>query len=213
MDIGLDMQGHYRAFLYKLRTKDTALDDTILEYEVLDAVHEADGCVTQRDISESISRSLSSVNFALRLLAVKGYIKILGANRNRLRYHITPSGVVRKSIIAYNFVKRQRSLFDQVRRDFLGKLSGLRTEGVKTASFYGWTPFTECAILQIVFEGIQPKTIYLETPETETQWNKIPFEVIEAYRPDADVLVLMEALPASWDEKIETRKVACYPVV
>jgi hypothetical protein len=120
--------------------------------------------------------------------------------------------VVQKSVLAYNFVKRQRSLFEQVRRDFMGKLSGLKAEGVSTASFYGFTPFTESAILQIIFEEIKRKTIYLEKPPTETQWNGISVEIIEAYRPDSDVLVLMEALPDGWDEKIGTRKVICYPV-
>ncbi len=61
------------------------MDDRILEYDVLDAVDEADGRVTQRDISERISRSLPSVSFALRLWAVKGYIRIRGTNPERLR--------------------------------------------------------------------------------------------------------------------------------
>jgi hypothetical protein len=198
--------------MFWIITKDTRLDDRILDFYVLDAVHESDGCVTQRAISERSSRSLCSVNFALRLLAAKGYIKILGTNPKRVHYHITPSGIVQKSILAYNFVKRQSALFEEVRRDFLGKLNGLRTEGVETASFYGWTPFTEPAILQIVFEGIQPKTIYLEKPEIEAQWNRIPFQHISEYQPDSDVLVLMEALPEDWDGKIETRKIICYPV-
>ena len=188
------------------------MDDSTLEYQVLDAVHKADGCVTQRDISARVCRSLSSVNFALRLLAVKGYIKVLRANPRRLRYHITPSGVIQKSLLAYNFVKGQSALYEQVRRDFLGKIRGLKAEGVKTTSFYGWTPFTEPAILQVIYDGIQQKTIYVESVEIDGPWNGIPFELIEAYRPDSDVLVLMEPLPEGWDEKIETKKVVCYPV-
>ena len=48
------------------------MEDPILEYQVLDAVHENEGHVTQRHISQKIGRSVASVNFALRLLAVKG---------------------------------------------------------------------------------------------------------------------------------------------
>jgi len=188
------------------------LDDRILDFYVLDAVHEGDGCVTQRDISERICRSLCSVNYALRLLAAKGYIKIVGTNSRRLHYHITPSGIIHKSVLAYNFVKRQSGLYEQARRDFLGKLTGLKAGGVDTVSFYGWTPLTESAILQVVLEGIEPKTIYVRTPGAETHWNRIPLQPISAYTPDSDVLVLMEVLPEGWDEKIETGKIICYPV-
>ena len=54
------------------------MDDPVLEYKILEAVHDKEGSVTQRHISEKIGRSVASVNFALRLLAIKGYIKISG---------------------------------------------------------------------------------------------------------------------------------------
>ena len=101
------------------------MEDPILEYQVLDAVHVNEGHVTQRHISQRTGRSVASVNFALRLLAVKGYIKISGANPRNLRYHLTPTGILQKSILAYNFLKRQSALYEEVRKDVLEKLKGL----------------------------------------------------------------------------------------
>ena len=98
------------------------MDDPILEFSILDAVHENHGNVTQRHISQQLGRSVASVNFALRLLAVKGYIKITGANPRNLRYDLTPKGLLQKSILAYNFLKRQNALYVEVRKDLLGKL-------------------------------------------------------------------------------------------
>jgi predicted transcriptional regulator len=72
--------------------KNPAMEDTVLQYQILEPVHENDGNVTQRHISRKLGRSIASVNFALRLLAVKGYIKISGANLRNIRYHLTPSG-------------------------------------------------------------------------------------------------------------------------
>ena len=105
--------------------------DPVLEYRVLDAVDDNDGSLTQRDISQKIGCSAASVNFALRLLAVKGFIKISGANPRRLRYHLTPRGVVEKSVLAYNFLKQQSFLYDEARNGLLEKLEALREEGVR----------------------------------------------------------------------------------
>ena len=53
------------------------MDDPILEYRILDTVHRSDGKLTQSHISKKIGRSVASVNFGIRMLAVKGFIKIL----------------------------------------------------------------------------------------------------------------------------------------
>lgn len=130
------------------------MEDPILEYRVLEAVHKNDGSLTQRNISEKVGRSVASVNFALRLLAVKGYIKISGANPRNFKYHLTPRGVVQKSLLAYNCLKRRSALYEEARNGILHNLKGLRNEGVKSAALYGWTRFTESAMLFLISEGI-----------------------------------------------------------
>ena len=69
------------------------MDDSVLEYNILDTLDEHDGQVTQRHISARTGRSLAPVNFPLRLLAIKGFVKISGANPRNLRYHLTPRGL------------------------------------------------------------------------------------------------------------------------
>ncbi|MCX5861811.1 MAG: winged helix-turn-helix transcriptional regulator [Deltaproteobacteria bacterium] len=187
------------------------MDDPILEYSILDAVHANDGSLTQRIISKKIGRSVASVNFALRLLAVKGYIKISGANPKNLKYHLTPSGVLQKFVLAYNFLKRQRALYDEVRTELLGRLRGLAREGVVSAAVYGWTPFTEAAILFLISEGIHLTDLYVYSLDGVTSYHGIPVRLIDEFQADCDVLVLMEPLPAEDDSRITTRKEACFP--
>jgi DNA-binding Lrp family transcriptional regulator len=188
------------------------MDDPVLEYGILDAVHENHGNVTQRHISQKLGRSVASVNFALRLLAVKGYIKITGANPRNLRYHLTPKGILQKSILAYNFFKRQSALYDEVRKVLLGKLSALAAQGVQKVSVYGCTPFTEITILYLISEGIQVVALYADQAEAEGIFHKIPFRPIADFQPDCEVLVLVDPLPSFWDDKITIRKLGCFPV-
>lgn len=187
------------------------MDDPVLEFHVLDAVQQGDGKVTQRSISEILGRSVSSVNFALRLLAAKGFIKITGSNPRKLQYHLTPSGVVQKSLLAYHFVKKQSALYDHVRKDLLKKLEALTNEGLKRVAIYGWTPFTETAILYLAYEGVQITAIYTDEPLNLSHWNRIPIRSLEEFQSDCEAMALMEELPVGRGDMIGTRLIHCFP--
>ena len=187
------------------------MDDPILEFSILDAVHENHGNVTQRHISQQLGRSVASVNFALRLLAVKGYIKITGANPRNLRYDLTPKGLLQKSILAYNFLKRQNALYVEVRKDLLGKLKSLAADQIQKVAVYGWTPFTESVILYLISEGIEVTALYVNTLEWGSACNRIPFLLLKDFKQDCQILILMELLPGAFDEKLSVKKLICYP--
>lgn len=187
------------------------MEDPVLEYQVLEAVHKNDGSLTQRHISEKVGRSVASVNFALRLLAVKGYIKISGANPRSFKYHLTPSGVVQKTLLAYNFLKRQSALYEEARNGILHSLKDLRTEKVNSVALYGWTPFTEAAMLFLISEGIRVTALYVRNSRSFGSLNRIPVKFIDEFDGDCDVLLLTEPLPAEYEGKISTRKLICFP--
>jgi DNA-binding Lrp family transcriptional regulator len=195
-----------------LKHRTITMEDPILEYQVLDAVHENGGQVTQRHISERVGRSVASVNFALRLLVVKGHIKISGASPRKLHYHLTPTGILQKTVLAYNFLKRQSALYEEVRKDLLEKLKGLAGENTRRASVYGWTPFTEAAILYLISQGIQVGTIYSENPADVPFCNRIPILHIKDFKADCDVLVVLEPLSAEREKQISVRKLVCIPL-
>ena len=188
------------------------MDDPILEYNILDSVHDNDGSLTQRHISKKLRRSVASVNFALRLLAVKGYIKISGVNPRNLKYQLTPSGLLRKSVLAYNFLKRQSALYEEVRKDLLKKLRNLAAENISQVAVYGWTPFTEAAILYFISAGIRVNALYVEEVNEAYSFSQIPLRPIQEFHPESEVLVLLEHLPEAWEGKIDLRKVACFPL-
>ena len=188
------------------------MEDALLEFYVLDAVQCNDGSLTQRDISQQIGCSASSVNYALRILAVKGFIKIVGTNPRRLRYHLTSRGLIEKSVLAYNFLKRQHSLYADVRKGLLDKLQSLRAEGVKRVAVYGWTPLTEACLLYLMSERIKVTAVYLEHVGGLTHCNRIPFRTLDQFKGDVDVLVLMEPLPSGYEDKVVVRRLVGMPV-
>ena len=187
------------------------MDDPILEYNILDAICDNDGQLTQRHISQRTGRSLASVNFALRLLAVKGFVKISGANPRNLRYHLTPRGLLQKTVLAYDFLRRQSALYEEARKGLLNKLQSLPAEGVRRAAVFGWTPFTEAAILYLISEGLQVVALYMDGDGGMPPFNRIPLRPIQKFQEDCEVLILMEPLVDPAGEKVTVRKITCFP--
>lgn len=188
------------------------MEEEVLSYKILDAVHTDGGNITQKDISDRVGCSVSSVNFALRLLAVKGYIKVSGANPKRLKYHLTPSGILEKTVLAYNFLKRQSALYEEARKTLLGRLELLKAEGVTKVAVYGWTPFTESGILYLISEAVQVTAIYVPDPLAHSHCNRIPIRRLNEFHGDCEVVALMEAPPPESDAHFGVvKQVICYP--
>jgi DNA-binding MarR family transcriptional regulator len=191
----------------------STIKDPVTEYRILDALESHEGDVTQSAVAKSVGLSVASVNFALRLLAVKGYIKIAGANRRNLRYHLTPAGILHKTVLAYNFLKRQSGLYETVRRRMLDTLGGLSARGINKVGVYGWTPLTESAILFLISEGVRVTAVYVDKLEDMpcASVNRIPFRLLGDADGDADAMVLMERPPADWVDARGASVIVCYP--
>lgn len=189
------------------------MQDSLLEFQVLDAVQSNEGSLTQREISRKIGCSTSSVNYALRVLAVKGFVKIAGTNPRRLRYYLTPRGLIEKSVLAYNFLKRQHALYGEARKGLLAKLETLGREGVRKVAVYGWTPLTEACLLHLMSQRIKVEAVYVENSVGLTHCNTIPFRTLDQFKGGVDVLVLMEPLPAGYENKTGARQLFGPPAV
>lgn len=128
-----------------------------------------------------------------------------------LNYSLTPQGVLHKLELAYDFLRQQRALYDEVRNDLPKNREKLVEYRAERASIYGWPPLTETAILYLMLEGISVNTVYVEKVTDFGRWNRVPIRPIEEFDADCDVLVLIEPLPKGVDEKISVRKLECYP--
>lgn len=67
--------------------------------------------LTQREIAEKLGFSLGGVNYCLRALVEKGFVKIQNfkGNRNKVRYAylLTPQGIYEKSKLTTDFLVRK----------------------------------------------------------------------------------------------------------
>lgn len=120
--------------------------------------------VTQRELSKRLGVALGLTNLMLRRLAKKGHIKIKGVKRSRIRYLITPKGILEKSRLTYEFIQHSVQLYSRVRQFLRQQLGVLAKAGHRRVVLYGGGELAEIAFLTIRETGLELVAIVEEPP-------------------------------------------------
>jgi DNA-binding MarR family transcriptional regulator len=91
--------------------RELARDLTILE-EI-----ERDPDTTQADLATRLDVAVGTVNWHLKRLVAKGYVKVKRAERRKLRYIITPEGLSLRAHLTVAFIENSMKLYRQTRQD------------------------------------------------------------------------------------------------
>ena len=76
---------------------------------------------TQRDLARGLNLSLGKVNYCMKALKEKGYIKINNFKKNpdkiSYAYILTPKGIKEKTKLTVNFMKRKMREYDELKAE------------------------------------------------------------------------------------------------
>jgi EPS-associated MarR family transcriptional regulator len=91
-----------------------------VQLEVMRLLH-AKQHVSQREVASSLGVSLGKVNYCLRALMDKGFVKVENyrKSKNKLAYFyvLTPSGIARKTELARSFLTRKMAEYEELRAE------------------------------------------------------------------------------------------------
>lgn len=77
--------------------------------------------MTQRELSSRLGISLGKVNFLMKALIDKGFIKLTNFKKTNNKcaylYILTPHGIEEKAIITYRFLKRKIKEYDELENE------------------------------------------------------------------------------------------------
>ena len=77
--------------------------------------------VTQRELAVKSGLSLGKLNYCLKELKKKGYVKIKNFEKNQNKkkylYILTPIGIKQKTILLVNFMKRKMNEYDELKEE------------------------------------------------------------------------------------------------
>ena len=76
---------------------------------------------TQRELAKDLGFSLGKLNYCLKSLQNKGFIKIENfrnsANKLNYLYMLTPRGISHKATLTLNFMKKKIEEYDQLKKE------------------------------------------------------------------------------------------------
>ncbi len=88
--------------------------DPAREIHLLDQI-ESDPNVTQASLATQLGVAVGTVNWHLKRLIAKGYVKIKRAERRKLRYIITPEGIALRARLTIDYVEQSMLLYRRMR--------------------------------------------------------------------------------------------------
>jgi len=100
------------------------------EYELLNAIAQ-DALVTQAGLSARLGMAVGSVNWYLKRLINRGYVKVSHLDRTRLKYGLTPEGMRVLTQRALLYMKSSLQVYLDWREKAKKVVNELKTRGVQ----------------------------------------------------------------------------------
>jgi DNA-binding MarR family transcriptional regulator len=84
---------------------------------------------TQAALAGDVGVAVGTINWHLKRLINKGYVKVKRAERKKLRYIITPEGISLRARLTIDYIQNQFSLYRLTREKVIALLGQVRAEG------------------------------------------------------------------------------------
>jgi len=115
---------------------------------------EADPDVNQSTLATQLGVAVGTVNWHLKRLIAKGYVKVKRAERKKLRYIITPEGIALRARLAVDYVERSFSLYRKTRQRVREYLSEVQSAGYDRVRIVGKGDVADVCRLTCLEQGI-----------------------------------------------------------
>ena len=115
---------------------------------------ESDPDVNQSTLATQLGVAVGTVNWHLKRLIAKGYVKAMRAERKKLRYIITPEGIALRARLAVDYVERSFSLYRKTRQRVSEYLSEVKNAGYDRVRIVGRGDVADICRLTCLEHGI-----------------------------------------------------------
>ena len=111
--------------------------------------------ITQADLAGRLGVAIGSVNWYLKRMINKGYIKVRQMQRRRLRYLITPQGLAIKAGLTRSFMQASMRLYRETRAAAGRHLDEVQRAGYDSVRIEGDSDMAEVCYLTCLERGVQ----------------------------------------------------------
>jgi len=115
---------------------------------------EQDPDATQATLASYMNVAVGTINWHLKRLIEKGYVKVHRLERKKLRYIITPEGIALRARLTVDYIQTSFDLYRTVRRRVSAALDQVKQAGFHTVRIIGDGDVAEICRLTCLEQGV-----------------------------------------------------------
>jgi DNA-binding MarR family transcriptional regulator len=127
--------------------------ETTRDLSLLETI-ERDPDITQATLATQLGVAVGTVNWHLKRLIAKGYIKVRHAERRKLHYMITPEGLALSARLTVDYVEQQFNLYRRVRQKMKEYVEKVKRDGFDRVRLVGEGDVADICRLTCLEQGI-----------------------------------------------------------
>lgn len=124
------------------------------EMIILDQI-EKDPDVNQATLAAQLGVAVGTVNWHIKRIIDKGYVKVKRAQRRKLRYIITPEGLAHRARLTVDYIENSMRLYRRTRQRVITALEEVRRNGFDSVRIVGDGDLAEVIRLTCLEQGIK----------------------------------------------------------
>ena len=128
-------------------------NDELRELTLLENI-ENDPDVNQSTLAAQLGVAVGTVNWHLKRLVAKGYVKVKRAERKKLRYIITPEGLAMRARLTVDYIEQQFLMYRRIRQRVSDQLEQVRQAGFDRVRVLGLGDVADICKLSCLEKGI-----------------------------------------------------------
>jgi DNA-binding MarR family transcriptional regulator len=111
--------------------------------------------INQATLAELLDVAVGTVNWHIKRLVSKGYVKAKRAQRKKLRYIITPEGIALRAKLTMQYIENQMRLYRETRQKVKELLADIRKDGYQQVKIIGDSEIADVCHLTCLEQGIE----------------------------------------------------------
>jgi DNA-binding MarR family transcriptional regulator len=116
---------------------------------------ESDPDITQASLAAQLGIAVGTVNWLIKRLIAKGYVKVKRAQRRKLLYIITPEGITFRARLTMNYIDTSMRLYRRTRQRVQELLDEVLQAGYRQVQIEGQGEIAEICRLSCIEKGIE----------------------------------------------------------
>jgi len=124
------------------------------ELIILDQI-EQNPNVNQATLADQLGVAVGTVNWHIKRIIEKGYVKAKRANRKKLKYIITPEGLAHRALLTVDYIDNSMRLYRRTRQRVLNVLDDVHKAGYTSIRIVGDGDLAEVIRLTCLEQGVK----------------------------------------------------------